>query len=305
MYVSRFQVLCQKYRALGIRVQSADLGRAVCHQKHCGLAMSWSGGAASWYSRRGGSISSDDDEQSWDEQSWHDEVPLEQGCSTCPRAASASFTDDAPCGHGILSKATYEAVKDIFTPAHEVKKKTGELLLKGRGRGEYRLFTGIDLDGETLDSAGHMPASATQLQRIHFAEDLAEACCSSRCGVECTGECHVRSFVVTVHGVDFYFGSREDITDAVLTCGAACDVWIWDELEHATIPRLYRMLDSLLQTIPGLAMRTTELKTVPGQVRLPHPPTGHHRRGRVVCVCVRTAAGPPPLRCPSLDGVLP
>jgi hypothetical protein len=69
-------------------------------------------------------------------------------------------------------------------------------------------------------------------------------------------------------GTDFYFGSHEEIVMAVLTSAAACDVYIWDELEHNTMHKLTRQLDLVLETFPGLAMRTTALKTVPGQVRL-------------------------------------
>jgi hypothetical protein len=125
------------------------------------------------------------------------------------------------------------------------------------------------LDAELLEHAGFLTPSATPTERTRFAEKLAEDACASRCGDECCGVCRVRAFVVTeAHGTDFYFGAHEEIAAAVLTSASACDVYIWDELEHNTMHKLTRQLDLLLETVPGLAMRTTALKTVPGQVSL-------------------------------------
>ena len=226
--------------------------------------MSWSGGASSWYSRRGGPVASSEDEQSWVEDD--DEVTLEQDDPRAPSAPS-STAFHASHGFGIMSKATYESVKEIFTPAHEVKKKTGELLLKARGRGEYKLFAGVDLDADILEHAGYLPADASPSERTRYAKQLEEQSCDTRCGDECKGDCLVRAFVhVPTHGTDYYFGSGEEVARSVLTEGSDCEVYIWDELEQTSMDKLYRMLDSVLQMCPGLAMRTTELKTVPGQV---------------------------------------
>ena len=68
-------------------------------------------------------------------------------------------------------------------------------------------------------------------------------------------------------GTDFYFGAHEEVAMAVLTSASACDVYIWDELEHHTMHKLTRQLDLVLESVPGLAMRTTALKAVPAQVR--------------------------------------
>ena len=232
--------------------------------------MRWGGGASNWYSRRESLPSSDDEQSDYEEPQ---EVPLWAERNSARRSAPTrqpTALDGMAESSHVMSETTYNVVRDIFTPANEVKKKAGQLLLNSRGRGEYKLFTNIDLDDEMLEHAGHIALPATPLDRVQFAEKLEEASCPTRCGAECIGDCRVRAFVVTAgSGVDFYFGSPDDIVDAVLTRGAACDVYIWDELEHTTMPKLYRMLDSLLETVPGLAMRTTELRTVPGQVRLP------------------------------------
>ena len=167
----------------------------------------------------------------------------------------------------IVSTATYEAICDIFTPTNEVKKKTGELLLKGRTAGQYRLYNNMDLDGEQLELAAHLSPGATPLECQLYAKQFAAQACGSRCGSECAGECLVRAFVMVPNfGTDFYFGSAEDVAHAVLTQGAACAVYYWDDLEEDTMRKLNQHVDSLLETEPGLAMRTTQLKTVPGQV---------------------------------------
>ena len=44
------------------------------------------------------------------------------------------------------------------------------------------------------------------------------------------------------------------------------DVYVWDELKQRSMFKLNRHLDKLLETVPGLEMKKTELQTVPGLV---------------------------------------
>jgi hypothetical protein len=218
-------------------------------------------------------LDSSDDEPDADDEAW--EVPLDDEEEPQSRASRGEQpqpeASTANQRHGkatLVSQTTFEAIRDIFTPSNEVKKRTGELLLKGREQGEYRPYSGIDLDTELLEQAGHLPPSATAFDRVHYAQKLAADACATRCGGECDGTCRVRAFVVTpVYGTDFFFGSHVEIVQSVLTQCATCDVYVWDELEHNSMRKLCRELDSLLETVPGLAMRTTQLKTVAGQVR--------------------------------------
>ena len=194
-------------------------------------SMSWTGGARTWYSRRRAHDASEDDWSDVLSDVEPDEVPV---ADSSRHAAEAPSRDPAaPAMHAetndrrdvtILSKATYQAVQDIFTPNNEVKKRTGELLLKGRQQGQYNQFSGIDLDADRLEYAGHLPPSATPTDQLHFAEQRSERACQTRCGDECSGDCRVRAFVVTAgYGTEFYFGSHADIMRSVQTQGAACE----------------------------------------------------------------------------------
>ena len=254
--------------------------------------MSCVGGAGSWYSRRGAPDSESEDASSY--ESADEEVF--SAVQRCGVGNELPFSADQRCDAGdvplceplelplqcnssiaglpehrvpptLASKELYEAALEIYTPSNEVKKRTGQLLLSSRGAGQYNLYKHIDLDGALLDHAGHLPASALATDRKQFADRVTESACRSRCGAMCSNACRVRAYVdAGEFGTDFYFGAREDIELALLTCGAACDVYIWDELEHRTMAKLNKHLDNLIETWPGLAMRVTELRTVPGQV---------------------------------------
>ena len=236
--------------------------------------MSWVGGAASWHSRRGSPEPESDVADSYespDEEpvAEDNEAPAMQGGgreAQSTHAADRSHEDHEPVPFS-MSTDEYEMVQSIYMPSNEVKKKTGQLLLSSHGPGQYRLYKGVDLDEPLLELAGHLPAPTSAMERVQLAERLTERACASRCGDKCSGACRVRAFVdAGDHGTDFFFGSRDDIDLSLLTCGACCDVYIWDELEHRSIKSLNRRLDALLDTWPGLAMRRTELKTVPGEV---------------------------------------
>ena len=233
--------------------------------------MSWVGGAADWRSRREATSAATSDLEASDYESDQEmeiygtdeqHVPHRR-----PPPSSMESTDDFAAIDTLTSGALYDAVTDIFSPANEVKRKTGDVLLNGRCGGRYRHYAGIDLDADLLEHAGHLPAEAGQMERVRFAQTIAQGSCRSRCGDTCTGDCRVRAFVdAGAHGVDFYFGTHEDIVSSVLTGGAECDAFIWDELEYRSMKKLYSHLDALLESCPGLAMRTTKLKTVDGLV---------------------------------------
>ena len=230
--------------------------------------MSWVGGAASWRSRR--ATSAAEPESDADSYESPEEVPLaEEGNRRNAGEAPMACTqeDHAHEGATLISEALYEAVLDIYTPSNEVKQKTGRLLLSSRGPGQYQLYEGLDLDDTLLEHAGHLQAAASTTDCVQFAERISATACHTRCGDKCSGACRVRAFVhAGPFGTDFYFGSRDDIELAILSRGASCDVYIWDELEHRTMRAVNKSLDALLETRPGLAMRATELRTVPGQV---------------------------------------
>lgn len=233
--------------------------------------MSWAGGASSWYSRRQEQGTASDDELSNAGSLDEDEVPLDKVPldKRRPAAAPENMTSETGDSLDIMSESTYQAVRDIFNPTNQVKKRTGELLLKARDKGQYRCFSGIDLDVDLLEHAGSLPSNVTHTDRLQYAEKQSEVECASRCGSLCNGDCRVRAFVtIEGHGTDFYYGSHEDVAQSVLTQGAACEVYIWDELSSSTMHKLNAKLEALLDTYPGIAMRTTELKTVPGKVRV-------------------------------------
>jgi hypothetical protein len=239
------------------------------------------GGARSWLDQRGSSSSrlhelgesdSYDDYDTFDVPDEWKEVPVEDQAAQLKRrqvpptaAASPQLASNAV----IMNESMYRACKDIFSPSNEVKTRTGDVLLK-RQDGKFHQYSGIDLDTEALEAAGHMPASLNQTltDRLHFAEKLTEVACRHRCGgAECNDHCRVRAFVVAEgHGTDFFFGTYEDVVQSINN-SCACEVHIWDGMKEDSMLRLRQTLDSLLTTAPGLAMQTTELKTVPGQAR--------------------------------------
>eukprot|EP00966_Prymnesium_polylepis_P162403 3753570-Prymnesium_polylepis.1 len=227
-------------------------------------------GAGAWQGRRQRAAAIDDDSDVLLSETDPDEVPVEidQGASRQHRRAQAKPAPEAPPEDiFIASEATYTAVKGIFTPSHAVKSRTGKLVLDALKQGRYLRYSGVDLNADLLELAGQLASveGQTDLDREHFAEKLTESSCRSRCGQECTGSCRVRSYVVGPQGTNFFFGSRDTVLRAVST-ESFLDVWIWDELEETSMRQMRRMLDSVLESAtPGLAMRPTELKTVPGQ----------------------------------------
>lgn len=252
----------------------ANTWDSLCRMRRHGRGDELVGGAGCWHSRRGRPAAADDELSEEDLDVPVCDIPLpvpprEQAAGPSAQACEEPLTAEEPheSSSTIVSTATYEAIRDIYTPANEVKQKTGELLLKGRMTGQYRLYNDIDLDGEQLELAAHLSSGATPLDCQLYAKQVAADACRTRCGSECTGDCCVRAFVmVSNYGTDFYFGSAEDIAHAVLTQSAACSVYYWDDLEEYTMRKLNQHIDSLLETEPGLVMRTTQLKTVPGQV---------------------------------------
>lgn len=213
---------------------------------------------------------SDDDSDLWDVLDEPVEVPVDAPAAQSTRKQTPPTVGAHPPKPVIMSETEFTAVKDIFMPSNAVKTRTGEVLLKQQ-HGAFRRYSGIDLDGESLEGAGHMPASLNQTHadQLHFAEKLSEVACRHRCGgAECCGNCRVGAFVETAgYGTDFFFGEYDEVIRAV-TDSCACEVHIWDALQVDSMPQMKRMLRKrLLETAPGLAMQTTELKTVPGQVK--------------------------------------
>ena len=240
-----------------------------------------SGGARYWRNRPrasgAGAMDSASDEEVVSEQEQED-VPIVDGQPQArrrqePSVPGPSVHDNVlPIGNvTIMHESTYRAVKDVFSPCNEVKSKTGEILLK-QASASFKRYSGIDLDGEVLEIAGHLPAKRdqTQADREHFASKLSEAACGLRCGgAECLNHCCVFAFVVSQgYGTDFFFGPYEDVVHAAFA-GSVAEVYIWDDLEEGSMSKLRRMLDAVMEANTGLAMRQTELKTVPGKVSCP------------------------------------
>lgn len=258
--------------------------------------MSWAGGATAWYARRERANAEDSDDDDLPSLFGEDEplAPEEAAARQSPARpgsrATAAEAEDTPSREDtredtfIISTALHEAVQTIFDPSNGLKKRAGQLLLNNT-QGKFRLFDSLDLDEEKLDSAGSLSSElALGYDYEHFAASLERAACADRCGVHCSGECRVRAFVVREDGgADYFFGSLEDIHGSILTACGARRVYIYDEFEHTTMARLTKQLDVAIQEgAPGLVMRTTELKTVPGLVRAPllpgpqHSPQGTH-----------------------------
>jgi hypothetical protein len=216
-----------------------------------------SGGARYWRNRPrasgAGAMDSASDEEVVSEQEQED-VPIVDGQPQArrrqePSVPGPSVHDNVlPIGNvTIMHESTYRAVKDVFSPCNEVKSKTGEILLK-QASASFKRYSGIDLDGEVLEIAA----------------------CGLRCGgAECLNHCCVFAFVVSQgYGTDFFFGPYEDVVHAAFA-GSVAEVYIWDDLEEGSMSKLRRMLDAVMEANTGLAMRQTELKTVPGKVSCP------------------------------------
>lgn len=159
--------------------------------------MSFAGGTATWQRSRKRARVASSVEHEFEYEEFHEVIDegadehKEDGVDDREHAPQDEDADSSSAT--IISSTLYEAVVDIFTPTNEVKKRTGELLLKARERaGQYNLFAGIDLDAELLEHAGFLTPSATPTERTRFAEKLAEDACASRCGDECCGVCRVR-----------------------------------------------------------------------------------------------------------------
>ena len=235
------------------------------------------GGARSWLSRRDAAPLSDDDlleEESRDSPSSEHPLSDEEEIVLCEDEVPAASkrhkptTEHGGCGP-LMSKAMYDSVKDIFGGLQCVKHATGDCLLRRQAQvGRYLDFESVAIDDSFLEFAGHLPAIVghSSLQRTHHADVLTEQACPDRCGDSCSGDCRVRAFVYTAgHGTDYFYGSHMDVALALSTGSET--VHIWDELEQTNMKGLKSHLQRFQEvTWPGLAMKTTELKSVPGQV---------------------------------------
>jgi hypothetical protein len=109
--------------------------------------MSFAGGTATWQRSRKRARVASSVEHEFEYEEFHEVIDegadehKEDGVDDREHAPQDEDADSSSAT--IISSTLYEAVVDIFTPTNEVKKRTGELLLKARERaGQYNLFAG-------------------------------------------------------------------------------------------------------------------------------------------------------------------